>query len=191
MDPMLDTSMLEPERTRPLKRTEYDRLVELGMFDGEPIELLHGTLVTMSPNYPEHTGPIGQLNTILVPRLLGRALVRVQMPVWAADESEPEPDVAVVPPGDYFKTHPDRVFLIIEVASSSLKKDRDVKAPLYAASGFPEYWLFDVASRQVHVFRDPVEGTYRTVTQHGRAEVLRCLAFPDVDVPVAEIMPPR
>lgn len=180
--------MLEPERTRPLKRAEYDRLVELGAFDDEAIELLHGTLVTMSPNNPEHAGPIGQLSTILVPRLLGRALVRVQMPIWAADESEPEPDIAVVPLGDYFTAHPDRAFLIIEVASSSLKKDRDVKAPLYAASGFPEYWLFDVGARRVLVFRDPAGGVYGTITQHDATETLRCLAFPDVEVEVSGVM---
>ena len=186
----MEESMLEPERTRPLKRAEYDRLVELGVFEDERIELLHGTLVTMSPNYPEHAGPIGTLTTLLVPRLLGRALVRVQLPVWAADESEPEPDIAVVPPGNYYDRHPDSVFLIIEVASSSLRKDRNVKAPLYAASGFPEYWLVDVIGRRVHVYREPIDGKYRSVTELSASETLRSLAFPDVEVPVAEIVAP-
>jgi Uma2 family endonuclease len=159
---MLDSSMVEPEQTRPLKRAEYDRLVELGVFEDERIELLHGTLVTMSRNYPEHAGPIGRLTTILVPRLAGRADVRVQLPLLAADESEPEPDIAVVP-----------------------------LAPLYAASSFPEYWIVDVIGRKVHVFRDPVDGTYRTVTEHSGGETLRSLTFPDVEVAIREILPPE
>src|SRR5689334_2995450 len=105
---MLEPSLILPEKPRPLKRSEYDRLVSMGAFEGERVELLHGTLVAMSPQDPGHTSPIGQLNMLLVPLLLTRALVRVQSPIVAEDESEPEPDVAIVPLGDYRHAHPDR-----------------------------------------------------------------------------------
>ena len=176
--------MLLPETPRPLKRSEYDRLVALGAFEDERVELLYGTLVAMSPQDPGHTGPIGVLTMLLVPALVGHALVRVQAPIVAADESEPEPDLAVVPLGSYRTAHPDRAHLIIEVALSSTKKDRLVKAPLYASSGFEEYWLVEVAAGVVEVYRDPVGGVYRAVTRHGAGETLTLQAFPSVAVPV-------
>ncbi|MGO9833398.1 MAG: Uma2 family endonuclease [Polyangiaceae bacterium] len=184
---MLDASLLLPERPRPLKRSEYDRLVALGAFEDERIELLHGVLVDMSPNDPEHASPIERLTMILTPALLGKAIVRVQLPIAAHDDSEPEPDVAVVPLGDYRKQHPATALLVIEVALSSLNKDRNVKAPLYAASGFREYWIVNVADAVIEVHRASAGGRYASVTHHAPGEVVRPEAFPDVAVNVADI----
>jgi Uma2 family endonuclease len=105
----------------------------------------------------------------------------------SSDESEPEPDIAIVPNGSYSKRHPDQAHWIIEVAASSLKKDRDVKAPLYAASGFPEYWIVNVAARSVEVFRSPNDGGYSDVSVHDEHAEIAPLAFPDVSVRVAEL----
>ena len=82
---------------RPLRRVEYDKLIELGAFQGEHIELLEGQLVPMSPIGPPHSSTMQRLNALLLPALLGRATVRIQDPFAAHDLSEPEPDVAVVP----------------------------------------------------------------------------------------------
>lgn len=184
---MLQPDLILPEKPRPLKRSEYDRLVAMGAFDDERIELLYGTLVAMSPQDPGHTNPIGVLTMLLAPALVGRAVVRVQSPLIARDESEPEPDLAVVPLASYRTAHPERAHLVIEVALSSMKKDRLVKAPLYASSGFEEYWLFDVTAGAVEVYREPREGVYRVVTLHGPGEVLAMRAFPDVLVPVEAV----
>ena len=138
---MLDVQLLAPQTTRALRREEYDRLVAMGAFEAERVELIEGVLVTISPNDPQHASLVQVLNELLLPVLLGRALVRVQLPLVAAHESEPEPDIAIVPLGDYRRAHPDRAHCIIEVANSSVSKDRNIKAPLYAASGFLEYWL--------------------------------------------------
>jgi Uma2 family endonuclease len=183
----LDASLLLPERPRPLKRVEYDRLVALGVFEDERIELLHGVLVRMSPNGPDHASPVDKLTMILVPALVGKARVRVQLPLVAHDESEPEPDFAVVPNGDYRTEHPSTAMLVIEVAGSSLRKDREIKAPLYAASGFPEYWIVNATEKVVEVYRDPGPTGYARVTTHGEGDELRCLAFPDVRVAVRDI----
>jgi Uma2 family endonuclease len=184
---MLDASLLLPEHPRPLKRAEYDRLVALGAFEDERVELLHGVLVDMSPNDPRHVSPIDRLTMILAPALVGRAIVRVQSPIAAHDESEPEPDVAVVPLGDYREEHPAVALLVIEVALSSLNKDRRVKGPLYAAAGFREYWIVNVDEKVVEVHRAPEGRAYASVTRHGAGEVLRPEAFPDVAVSVAEV----
>ncbi len=175
------------EERRPLKRVEYDRLVTLGVFEDERIELLYGVLVTMSPKTPAHTSPISQLGTILVSALAARAIVRVQSPYCAADESEPEPDLAVVPEKSYKAAHPERAYLVVEVAVSSAKKDRVVKGPLYARSGVEEYWLVDVTNETVEVYRDPSLEGFATMTRFGLADTLTVAAFADVTVSVAAI----
>lgn len=184
---MLDASLLFPERPRPLKRVEYDRLVALGAFEDERIELLHGVLVDMSPNDPEHVSPIDRLTMILAPALVGRAIVRIQSPLIAHDDSEPEPDVAVVPLGDYSREHPSKALLVIEVAVSSLRKDRQVKGPLYAASGFGEYWIVNVADKVVEVHREPRTNEYAFTTSCGLGDVLHPEAFPTLEVAVAAL----
>lgn len=96
---MIDPSLLTPDRLRPLRRVEYDRLVEMGAFEGQRVELLYGMVVAMSPHGPPHDSSIEELNELLVRALAGRARVRIQFAFAASDGSEPEPDVAVVPKG--------------------------------------------------------------------------------------------
>lgn len=184
---VLQSSEIAPQRIRPLRRLEYERLVALGAFEDDHVELIHGNLVTMAPNDPEHASLIEILTTILVREVGDRASVRVQLPIIAADESEPEPDLAVVPRQDYSQRHPDTAEWIIEVAASSLKKDRDVKALLYAASGFAQYWIVNVPERCVEVFRTPTGGMYADVSRHGQEATLSPLALADIQVPVAAL----
>ena len=155
---MLDASLLLPEKPRPLRRAEYERLVALGAFEDERIELIRGVLVDMSPDNPDHVSPIDRLNMILTPALVGKGIVRVQSPIVARDDSVPEPDIAVVPAGDYRREHPCTAFLVIEVAVSSLSKDQDPRSDGYGR----------VAVK--------VEG-----------EIVHPQAFPEVSVAVAEV----
>lgn len=135
-NPGVDTGTIALSRLRRWTRAEYDRLVELGVFEGERIELLRGVIVEMSPQSVEHASPIQEATHYLV-RLLGdRARVRVQLPFAASDDSEPEPDIAVVPPGAYADAHPSVAWLIIEVATPSLATDRD-KGGVYALASSP------------------------------------------------------
>lgn len=113
-----------PEVIRPLKRAEYLKLAETGTFDGERVELLYGRLVTLSPQRERHAYSVTQLTHLLIRALGERARTRIQMPFLAPHESVPEPDVAVVPPGDYLDAHPAVAYLIVEVADSSLRVDR-------------------------------------------------------------------
>jgi Uma2 family endonuclease len=166
---------------------EYDELVRLGMFDEERVELLHGTIVQMSPGYPHHADPVAQLTMLLVPPVVGRAMVRVQLGYWASEDSEPEPDIAVVPLGPWSREHPATAHLVVEVAASSLRKDRVIKAPLYASSRVTEYWIVNVLERNVEVFRDPDGRDYRTKTVHELGERLTLVAFPDVGVAVRDV----
>jgi Uma2 family endonuclease len=185
---MLDIDLIAPEVPHRLSRAEYDAIVATGVLDDERVELLQGIMVDMSPNDPPHASPVDLLTEILVPVLVGRARVRIQLPIIATDDSEPEPDVAVVPAADYSREHPGSAFLIIEVADSSLRKDRLVKGPLYARSGFQEYWLMNVRTREVEVHRGPSGDGWKSVTRHGAEETLHPLAFPDVAVSIGEVL---
>jgi Uma2 family endonuclease len=186
---MIDAALWASERIRPLKRSEYDRLVQLGCFEDEKIELLNGMLVAMSPQGSGHSQAIQRLTELFVRGVGDRAAVRCQLPLGASDDSEPEPDIAVVPRRDYFDDHPTTAHLIVEVANSSLQKDRLLKGALYARAGIPEYWIVNVPDRLVEVYRSPRDGEYRSVTSHGRAELIHPMAFADLEIAVADLFP--
>jgi Uma2 family endonuclease len=185
---VLDYALLAPETPQKISRDLYDRMVSSGLLDDARVELLHGTIIEMSPNDPAHASPVDELNAILVPALAKRARVRIQQPLVAADDSEPEPDVAIVPLGDYRHAHPDQALLVIEIAASSLRKDRLVKAPLYAASNVREYWIVNVTERVVEVHRGPTAGGWASVTRHAHEETIAPEAFPDVTVRIADVL---
>src|SRR5262249_3513893 len=150
-----------------LLRVEYDRLVAAGAFEGERLELLRGRLVLMSPQYGPHASTVSRFQDLLVPRLLGRAQVRTQLPLSLSDDSEPEPDVAVVLLGDYDNEHPQTALLVIEVADSSLKKDRELKPGIYAEAGIADYWVVNLVERTIEVHREPKAGAYQAISRHG------------------------
>lgn len=179
---------VDEQRIRRLRREDYDRLVEAGAFRDEKVELIRGVIVRMVPQGPPHAGPIQRLNEILVLRLAGRASVRVQLPIIAPDESEPEPDLAIVPRGDYDEAHPSGAFLIVEVANTSLDYDRGTKTPLYAAMGVPEYWIVDVPRGTVEVHREPVDERYGRVTTHKKGESITLASFADITLEVSAIV---
>jgi Uma2 family endonuclease len=173
---------------RLLTRAEYDRMAELGFFANERVELIHGTVVRMAPIGTGHCDVVDVCTELFVSRLVGRATVRIQAPFLAHDESEPEPDVAIVPRKRYSDQHPDEALLVIEVAESSLAYDRHTKAPLYAASGVREYWIIDVIGRAVEVHRQQVRDRY-AVHHRVTAGTIHPEAFPDVELSLAELFP--
>jgi len=102
-------------------------MVALGLFQDERVELLRGVLVKMSPQLAPHASTVQRLTQLLITRLQGRFALRVQSPLALSDDTEPEPDLAVVELGDYDTEHPTTARLVIEVSDTTLKRDR-VKA---------------------------------------------------------------
>lgn len=185
---MLDPLAISPSEIRPLRRAEYELMVEQGVFDDERIELLRGVLVTRSPQGPRDFETIKRLTKLLVFALAGRADLLVHSSLAVADDSEPEPDLALVPARDYSAEVPSQAFLVIEVAQSSLRKDRGVKGPLYAAAGIPEYWIVDLAANVIEVHTEPRGEAYGVVTRRVRGETIALVAFPDVRVAVSDVI---
>ncbi len=155
-------------RVRPLRRVEYDVLIEQGVFTSdERIQLLEGELVEVSPQGVPHATVIEALNERLMPALAGRHRVRVQLPMAAGELSEPEPDLAVVSMDSPRDRHPGTALLVIEVADTTLRLDLGRKARVYAGAGVPVYWVIDVAGARVHVHEDPAGGAYRSIRRLG------------------------
>jgi hypothetical protein len=178
----------EESHIRPLLRSEYDKLVELGAFEDERIELLEGALVEMTPIGPPHSATVDKLTMLLAPALVGRAIVRVQGPFAAERISEPEPDVSVLPLGEYDEQHPDVALLVIEVAESSVSRDRVIKQRIYARSGVKDYWIVNLVDRSLEVYREPAGDAYESVQRLEPGEMLSPLAFPELALRVDAIV---
>jgi Uma2 family endonuclease len=187
---MLDPADIAPQRIRPLKRVEYHKLIDLGVFEDERVELLAGHLVEMSPQKGPHAAATAELGNRLVRVLHERALVRQQLPIGLSDDSEPEPDIAVVPLGDYWQEHPTTAYLLVEVAQSSSAKDTRLKALLYARANIDEYWIVDVVRHELIVFRQPRVDGYASRQVIGRGDTVAPLKFPDVVLDVGDLVGP-
>jgi len=188
---VVDPKQLEPERVLPLRRAQYDQMVKAGIFDDdERVELLRGVLVEMSPQSPPHADASALLTELLIRALPLTAQVRCHLPFAASDVSEPEPDVAVYPARKFGHDHPDKAFLMIEVADSSLRKDRGIKSEIYAEAGVPEYWIVDLVHAAVEVRTEPADGHYTRTVTYGRGERIALVAFPDLVLATDEFLPP-
>jgi Uma2 family endonuclease len=169
---------------------EFDTLVRSGILaEDERVELLEGVLVPMTPPGPAHTNLINQLNFALTMAVQGKALVSPQNPLDCGD-SRPQPDLAVIPLSE---ARPDRLprkaLLVVEIADSSLARDR-LKSAIYAKAGVPEYWLVDVAARTVEVHTEPTPRSgarYRTVHLLGVEDTLTTPALPKLKLPLATL----
>src|SRR4029077_12769197 len=118
--------------------------------------------------------------------------IRAQMPLALGDDSEPEPDIAVVPGSfkDYAYAHPTTAVLVVEVADSSITHDKRRKIPLYARAGIPESWLLNLQKKAREVSRDPMDGRlYRSRTLLRLGDTVSPLARPEAVLSVASFFP--
>ena len=178
------------EPIRPLKRREYACLAAEGFFENERVELLFGMVVPMTPTDPPHSKSGRRLRQILERQLGERAEVCNQDPFAASDISEPQPDVMVIPLDESWNEHPSHAFLVVEVANSSLRKDREAKRVLYGLAAVDEYWIVNLVDQVVEVHRDPTNGEFCTKLTYQRGDTIAMVAFPDVIVAVSDILPP-
>ena len=151
--------MAEPDvRTRRWTRIEYDRLIDAGFFrPGNPVELLGGQMVVAEPQGSRHFATLRATQEALREAFGDRWEIRGQGPIALDDESEPEPDLAVVPGTfrDYRAAHPSSPSLVVEVSETSLALDRAHKGSLYARAGLVDYWIVNLPERRLEVYRDP------------------------------------
>lgn len=178
--------------TRRFTAREYHLMAEAGVLGpDERVELIEGEIVEMSPIGSRHARCVDRLTALLVPLVVGRAIVRVQNPVALSEISEPQPDLSLLAyREDFYPQHPGAadVLLIIEVADSSLMSDRRVKVPLYGRSGVTETWLVDLVSARVEVYRLPGAHGYGSSATWRAGDVITVGALPDLSVDVAWLL---
>ncbi|NJM87504.1 MAG: Uma2 family endonuclease [Hydrococcus sp. RU_2_2] len=169
---------------------DYHHMIEAGILRDRRVELLAGEIVEMSPETPIHYSTAKRGAKYLEELLSDRADVRFNGPITLSN-SEPEPDIAIVrlPESTYNDRHPqpEDIFWLIEVAKTSLKKDVEIKAAIYAASEIQEYWVLDLSARVAIVFRDPQNGCY-TNEQTIASGTIVPLAFSHIQVSVEKLL---
>jgi Uma2 family endonuclease len=186
-------------RTEAWSRIEYDRLIEAGLLQpGDPVELLGGRLFVAEPQGSVHFTAI-QLAADALRRAFGPGWqVRAQGPIALDEQSEPEPDVAVVPgtARDYRDAHPARPVLVVEIADSSLAADRERKGSLYARAGVDDYWIINLVDRILEIYREaeptpaaPFGWRFRSLATVGPAGEAAPLAAALARISVADLLP--
>ena len=174
---------------------EYYRMAEVGILKpDEKVQLIEGEIIVMAPIGPGHAWDVA-LSIPLFSRLAeGRFMLQIQNPVHLNDSSEPEPDIMLMRlrPEGYSQAHPTPadVLLVIEVADSSLAYDRDVKAHLYGRNGIPETWVKNLPEDCIERFTGPGPDGYSQHTFHRRGETITPVSFPDLELAVADLLPP-
>jgi Uma2 family endonuclease len=195
---VMATALEREATTRRWRRGEYERLVDLGVFVGERLELLDGVLVVREPQGSPHAAIVMQVGHVLAAAFGAGWHPRLQAPLALGDHSEPEPDVAVVAGAarDYVAAHPSTAALVVEVADSSLRLDRRFKAAIYARAGLPEYWIVNLVDRVLEVHREPQPPTdaaddwsYRSVDILRPPLHVTPLAAPSARILIADLLP--
>lgn len=172
-------------------RNDYGRMAAAGLLAPDArVELINGTIYDRPPQTSLHSTSL-HLGLRVLQRAFPDHYVRIQSPLALGEDSAPEPDLAVVPGAieDYDHSHPTTAVLVVEVADESLSHDRKRKAPLYARHGIPEFWLVNLKTSSLEVFRAPLEGDYQNRTVFRAGDSVSPLARPEVSILVAELFP--
>jgi Uma2 family endonuclease len=181
-----------------MPRSRYDQLVEAGIFGPEDrVELLDGLLVAREPQGERHATVVGLVRAALEKVFGGAYHIREAKPIALDEQSEPEPDVVVVPGRlrDYLTAHPSRPVLVVEVADTSLALDRLRKGGLYARAGIADYWVANLIDEVLEVYREPVRAPsgrgawkYNSVRLLRRNAIVTPLAAPRARISVAALL---
>jgi Uma2 family endonuclease len=168
---------------------------ELGILDdNERTELITGQIILTTAKGTPHVTSLQLLANALRDQIGDTALIRTQDPIQLDDFSEPEPDLVIAQGTvlDYADHHPrpNQIYLVVEVADSTLKQDCDIKDKLYAQAGIADYWVLDLKNRQLHVFRTPTPTGYTSHLILTEPNQISPLAFPHLSLSLSSILPP-
>jgi Uma2 family endonuclease len=173
---------------------DYHRMVDAGILcEDDRVELIRGEVLTMSPIGPRHSAAVLRANHVLG-RIVGdRAIVGVQGSIRLDEYDEPQPDIYLLRPKEdfYASGHagPADIFLIVEMADSSLGYDKEVKMELYAETGVPEYWIADIQDDCVVAYSNPDKHAYRTIQTFQRGSAVTPQLLPECRIPVDALLP--
>lgn len=172
---------------------EYHQMTEAGILrEDDRLELIKGEIIRMSPIGPRHAAYAKRLNQLFSRKLGDRVLIGVQDPVQLDNISEPQPDVTLLEPReDFYATahpRPEDIFLLVEIADTTVAYDRDVKVALYCDRGIAEVWLVDLKKQCLELYRQPSANGYLYVRKLQRGDSLTIQAFPDISFTADEVL---
>jgi Uma2 family endonuclease len=169
---------------------DYHQMIRSGLLDDRSLELINGEIIQMSPEGVSHSFYCRSTAKYLRSILGDRAEISEAHPITLPNDSEPEPDIAIVrTPDTLYQTRhpfPEDIFWLIEIANSTLAKDLGVKRDLYAQSGIPEYWVMNLQTSELVVFRDLIGNEYRSEICLNDGNILP-LAFPDLSIDISRL----
>jgi len=155
------------------------------------VELLEGEILEMTPIGLGHAACTANLLRIFILGIDGRGIVWSSGTIHLSDRSAPQPDLAVLRPNPrkYRDAYPvpEDVLLLVEISDSSLRRDRELKLPLYASAGIQEYWIVDVQDEMVYVYTSPANLNYTSARIFRRGDFASPAAFPDLAIAVDDI----
>jgi Uma2 family endonuclease len=170
---------------------EVLQMDQAGLFRNQRVELIHGEILLM-PKGSRHQARVDRITALFAQELGGRAIFRIQGPLLVDNYNLPEPDAMLMEPrADFYESghpRPENILLLMEVADSSIQRDREVKLALYAISGIREYWIEDVLKDALLIFRDPAGDKYETCLTLRRGDTASPLSFPDIQFKVDQIL---
>jgi Uma2 family endonuclease len=145
---------------------EYHKMIEAGILTpADRVELIRGQIIQMGPVGSKHAACVRKIDALfnkLLPE--EQAIVSSQNPIRIPDFSEPEPDIAVLRYREdyYAEGHPgpEDILLIIEVSDATYDYDKQMKMPIYAEAGIPEYWIVNLNTNEIEAYHNPEEGKY-------------------------------
>jgi Uma2 family endonuclease len=170
---------------------DYHQMIESGLLDARSLELINGEIIQMSPEGVAHSFYCRGTAKYLRSLLGERAEISEAHPITLPNnDSEPEPDIAILrTPDTLYQTRhpfPEDIFWLIEIASSTLAKDLGVKRDLYAQVGIFEYWVMNLQTLELIVFRNLMANEYRSEICLSGGNISP-LAFPDVSIDISRL----
>lgn len=177
---------------RKIKVVDYHRMFESGILTKEDkVELIKGEIIEMSPSGSLHAAIIDRISNFMMLALGNQIIVRSQSPVQISDLSMPEPDISVLKPSQdfYAQAHPlpEDIFLLIEVADSSYRYDKEIKLPVYAKAGISEYWIVNIEKKEIEAHREPHNEIYSKIDIIQLDQSLTFYAF-DLDIKAPSLL---
>ena len=173
---------------------EYHRMIEAGVFKPtDRVELIDGRILEMSPKGIKHASSNDRSTRCFNRKLGKRVLIRNQNPIHLSDDTEPEPDIVLVAPHkkEYADHHPTpkEIFLVMEIADTTIDFDRNEKSLIYARAGIIQYCVLNVSTRELEDYRGPGKAGYRSKQTFRASQSFSLVAFPSVEIKVKDLLP--
>jgi Uma2 family endonuclease len=168
----------------------YHQMIDTGILNNHRVELINGEIIEMSPEGPFHHFVNLNVADYLRDLLGQKAIISEAHPI-TLDNSEPEPDIAIIhPPRIKYKNrhpYPEDIYWLIEIADSTRKIDLGIKKSLYARVEIPEYWVIDLKNQSLKIFQNPLDGDYQ-ITKEYQDGIVYSLAFPEIEISVKKLI---